>query len=60
MTPSFCLYPVLSFNKAYFYNRYPLEVAVPSKTALSHSLLTGLRINICINICISERKDIVV
>ena len=42
------------------YNNFPLEVTVPSKTALLHGLLNGLRIDIFIYICISKRNYFVV
>ena len=51
---------VIKFNKVDVYNRFPLEVAVPYKTALSHSILTGLLINVCIYLCIFERNDFIV
>ena len=60
MNMSFYVYPVLRFNKADFYNRFLLEVAAPSMTALWHGLLTGLCIGICIYIYIYERNDFVV
>ena len=42
------------------YNHSLLEVAVPSMNALWHGLITGLRIDIFIYICISERNNLVV
>ena len=35
-----------------------LEVTVPYETVLLHGLMTGLRIDICIYICISERDNV--
>ena len=56
-----CIKEKLTHHKnLYVYNPSPCDVAVPYKTELSHSFLTGLGIDICMYICISERDDVFV